>query len=191
MKPIIALLSLALAVNHVAAQSTLPRFEFKGIQFGDSLPRSKGFLRGNGLGCHEDKQVASSQFCSDYAIDARLANVPVGSQFRRYLDGRLIELGMPFNSEKYDEITEVLTARYGEPASTVRDQIQNRLGANFTNETKKWPFADGELALERYGDSVTDGDMTATSTDGMADFAKRKKAAVLEAAAKDLGPIKH
>jgi hypothetical protein len=180
-----------LASSGPAQLAGKPRFEFKGLQFGDSMPASKGFLRGNGLACNADKVVPGAQYC-DEVFGFKVAGISISSPLRDYLDGRLYSLYMTFNADDYNGVIEALEAKYGPADSTTTEEIQNRMGAGFTNRTKRWFFADGYLEAEHYGSRVTEGNIYAVGARGLSEYEARRKAAAAKAAAADLGPpVKH
>ena len=193
----IALMGAALmvvgAVGSVAAQqptAARPAFEFRGLRFGDSVPKSKGFLRGNGLHCDQRKEAPGAISCDDLT-GIKIAGIAISSPLRGYLDQRLYDLYMSFDSSDYDGLVDAFTTRYGKPDSTATEDVHNRMNASFKNELKLWRFSDGELRLERYGSTVTEGDIVARSTDGFADYERRRKEEAARAAAKDFGAPGH
>jgi hypothetical protein len=155
------------------------------------MPASKGFLRGNGLACNADKVVPGAQFCSE-VFAFKVAGISIGAPIRDYLDGRLYSLYMTYDSDNFDQVVEALTAKYGSPDTTWTEQVENRMGATFHNETKRWFFSDGYLEAERYGSDLTRGNIYALGSAGSVEYEARRKKAAAEAAARDLGPpIKH
>ena len=63
---------------------------------------------------------------------------------------RLAEIDFKLKSREYSLVKAGLLGRYGKPSIEERDKVQNRMGAQYEDETLKWIFSNGEIELQRF-----------------------------------------
>ena len=175
----IALVLLA-GASAAGAQDARPTFELRGQRFGDELPKKD-------RSCSPDKSIPGTHHCYTL-MPGEIAGVEIGDVISSYLDGRLYGVSYRFAEFGYDPLAAALETKYGQPDSVFATRLQNRMGANFVNETKLWRFADGMMMISRYGAKLTEGRIEATHYEGLKAWAARQKIADREAALRDLGP---
>lgn len=89
---------------------------------------------------------------------------------------RLFEMRFDVRSDAYLELAEALEGRFGKPSKVERTQVQNRLGAVFTNEIRRWTDRHGGVVeLLRYTDSLDTTELRFTQSDYLAYFRKRQR----------------
>lgn len=106
----------------------------------------------------------------------------VGAKDRANIDS----IEARFSSNGYEIVKLALLDKYGKPSSTSESQVQNKMGASFTNEVVKWSAADGaEIRLERYAPDLSVSTITVLSGEAMKRRADSANSAH-KAAVKDL-----
>jgi len=182
------------AKEHPASAATRPKvvrqaLDFTGLHFGDRLKK------GDGVNCDDTPlayKTAGILLCF-VEHQRRLGNVIVIESGRTYLDSSLISFRMSFMGEEYPAMLAALTAKYGEPDSTVRHEIQDEKLGSVPWLEKFWNFADGWLGFSEPALGSYAG-LYAHAVAGRAEYARRdstvKANTKAEAAAsllKDLG----
>lgn len=71
------------------------------------------------------------------------------------------------------------------------EPIQNRAGAQFTNEGWSWKIRDGDLMLWKYASTLDRAELIATHKGMAAEYEKRRQAAIAEAARQLRSPERH
>ena len=127
---------------------------------------SAGFTNRRRFQCEEPPCHASP--CS-------VCGQSVASVARLHRPAARQSLYMTFDPENCDRVAEALTTKYGPADSTTTEQVHNRMGATFTNETMPWRFSDGILKAERYSSSLSEGDIFAVGDSGFAEYSKHNK----------------
>ncbi len=75
--------------------------------------------------------------------------------FGNFTNGRVSRVDGTFDVSIFDSVVESLTEKLGKPSRTKTDDVQNRLGAHFTDAKHWWDFADGSmLFLHRYSSDL-------------------------------------
>jgi hypothetical protein len=71
-------------------------------------------------------------------------------------DGVVQRILLEFDSNSFPEVEAAVLHKFGTPSSTVRGDIQNRLGATFHDVLHTWSAKDGAaVGLHRYAGSVS------------------------------------
>ena len=134
---------------HLSAQTT--QFEFRGLHLGDT--GTSQVEKEQRFDCH---RATDSWSVSCSIFHDQLAGVSVFTGVM-LVDRRISHLGFIFAANDFQKLLDVFSARWGSPSSLKTDEVQNRMGAKFENETAVWEFSDGLLTLERYGSDLTNG----------------------------------
>lgn len=74
-------------------------------------------------------------------------------------------VGIPPDS--FDSIAEAITARYGPPASSSNETVQNRAGAKFDNRTMRWTIGGDSILATKYGSTVMRGYISIVDKEAM------------------------
>lgn len=167
------------SLDTVSNTTTKPVFDFRGERFGDPIPADAP------TGSCEPKIAPGIVICVNPFDDVAGVSLLLG---RVYVDNGLAALTATFSSKRYEDLVAAIETKYGPSASTEYDDVQNRMGATFANETKHWEFSTGRMNVSKYSDKVTQGLLGAYSATGAQEIQKRKEAAAREAALRDLGP---
>ncbi len=72
-----------------------------------------------------------------------------------FITGGMDTIVLIFPSDNFPEIRETFLARYGEPTSRRNPRVQNRMGAQFENETLQWAGDRVDILLTQYGPKLT------------------------------------
>ncbi len=87
-------------------------------------------------------------------IEDSLAGVPGVKISYDFKNKRLYSVYGQFDARLFSIINDAFTEKYGKPASQSTEEVQNRLGAKFTNVRIMWSFIDGFLTLRRFSSSL-------------------------------------
>lgn len=73
-------------------------------------------------------------------------------RFVKAADGkmRLYTMQAMFYSEDWDQMREALVAKFGQPTSSGSESVQNRMGAQFENDSALWESDASSLLIEKY-----------------------------------------
>ena len=72
-----------------------------------------------------------------------------------YWHDQLSFVRLVMNQAFYQEVTQALTERYGQPTSVRVDTIQNRLGASFEQRIYYWEGPLSVISAARFGEDLT------------------------------------
>ncbi|MCL4197729.1 MAG: hypothetical protein KJZ69_09590 [Phycisphaerales bacterium] len=85
-----------------------------------------------------------------------LVGVPVHYHSYAFIDGRLYAMWFAFAQERVSVVLEALIATYGEPSSSMTEEVQNAFGATFPNTVVRWDNGVSAIVLtERSSDLNT------------------------------------
>lgn len=76
---------------------------------------------------------------------------------------RLVSVRVYYPTTGYRGLRDAMTARFGDPADTKQEILQNRMGAKFENERLMWLRGDAILSLRQRGTKVDEGIMMLSS----------------------------
>ena len=169
---VMAVIAISAVRSSAQDLSKKPTFEMRGEKFGD------GFVK-RGMCKYKDEK--GSGYCMEF-FKPELAGVRMEYTVRNYLDKKMYLIGFSFKSEGFEHLADALEGKYGKPDTIYTEALQNRMGAKFLNESRRWYFADGVMEIQRYASDLTKGRLEAVSTEGMkAELARieaeKKKAA--------------
>lgn len=134
-----------------AQQWTKEPESFRGVKFG--IPFGDAIKHGKLSSCFSMKDADPSgstlgeRICSGARIDLGSTKA-----ITTYLDykGKFVEVEVTCPSESYDALKALFVERYGPPTKSANEQIQNRMGAIFTDESLLWSGNKVTIALRRY-----------------------------------------
>ena len=113
------------------------------------------------------------------------AGVNVVRVFASFETGVLKRVLITFRPSDLDQIVLAARERWGAPVSDETSEIQNRMGARFTNRELRWERGGVSLMVRRYGRQVDEGSAFIVSRADVEDSARRRLE-VGKDAAKDL-----
>jgi hypothetical protein len=87
-------------------------------------------------------------------------------------------------SKHFDKVVAALQEKYGNVVPQTED-VQNRMGATFNNETYTWRRSDQMLRAEKYASNISSSRVTFQTDAGFEEFSRRSEAQK-KANAKDL-----
>jgi len=109
----------------------------------------------------------------DSAVTMTVMAGPIGdvyvSELWKFGEGSAKVLGPPadpkglesviwtFASDSFDTLSEILVARFGPATETRSDEVENRMGAKFTNSVWVWRGPNVTLSFIRYAGNVAEG----------------------------------
>ena len=205
----IALL-LVLAATSFAADSTLPlptpppKFDLKGLRMGlalaDYLPRKNIQLVPKGPSL-DIQVVITGSTLADLPADFTLSFlVPDAATWTKFFTGQVadfVEIKTPaqkaaaqnitlenavatFKAADFDAIVKALTLKYGTP-KVKQATFTLPSGEELPNATYQWIVEDVTIILKHYGEKISVGFFSATTTHGYELLANAKKAAAAHA----------
>jgi hypothetical protein len=126
----------------------------------------------NGAAALESAGLGWSFHCNDLPVlgvkirscQARLGTVSFGDRFTFY-EGRFVMVTSSFDADRYPQMREVFVEKYGQPHLTQSATVQNKMGAQFAQETLHWEGPRIAITLEHYGSKVTEGEATFVTTE--------------------------
>lgn len=131
------------AVASVAMAAEAPAFEFRGHKIGEPIEVSFSNPK-------RQCTAAGVLVCQDMKT-GKIGDTEVALAYT-YYEGRLFGVGMTFPETNFVGIRDMLTGRYGEPATAVTEEMQTPLGAKYASAKITWRFAEGDLVLDqRFG----------------------------------------
>lgn len=101
------------------------------------------------------------------------------------IEDRLNHALVGFKSSDFDHVVDALNAKYGAPSQAQSENVQNRMGAVFTNNIYQWKVSDVTITAQRYK-STLDYSRIIYSTDFYDQEYARRNAKVKEKAMKNL-----
>ena len=122
----------------------LPVFTFLGDT--TKQPTQRTELAGSACEADSDKLHCAT-------IEQRIAGVPLSYLSMDYYRGLLHTIFATLNSNDFIELTQALTAKYGDPKFSV-EKWKARSGAEFDNTVLVWNFEDGQLTFKAHGESL-------------------------------------
>ena len=78
-------------------------------------------------------------------------------------DGNMGIMLTTLPSSSYAGLKSALTERFGAPASSEEQEVQNKLGTKFTNEVTIWQKGDDKLTLQKFGSNINEGSLRLSS----------------------------
>ena len=167
MRVLIAVALLAAATLARAETSTL---EFKGIALGSDISAYEGNKR---FFCMDSKSAVADRMCAARHADSEtIAGVAMKGLILFFYDGKLHRIMITFDSKEYSTVLDALTEKYGKPISAT-ERIQNRMGAEFENETNTWNKTEQTLKAQKYTGKITVSSVTFQTDAGYAEFNRR------------------
>lgn len=101
-----------------------------------------------------------------------------------YFDDKLSTVEFYIDSDGFDHIVALLREKYGAPTSRLDVPVQNRMGAQFTNEIVRWQRGGRIIEVERYHRRLDHMLLTLKTVDHDAQMAGRQREETKRAAAK-------
>jgi hypothetical protein len=71
--------------------------------------------------------------------------------------GKLVQVDFDFAADDYPKMREAFIAKYGPPHKVDTSVVQNKMGAQFAQETLLWKGPDIHIWMSHYGSKVTEG----------------------------------
>jgi hypothetical protein len=115
---------------------------FRDIPWGSSPTYVKEKLPD--LSCHV--------YCAAYLM---ISDIRVGTVIG-FDSGGMDLVMLYFSSDSFPQIKGIFLERYGQPTARRNTTVQNRMGAQFENETLEWNGAKVSIMLEKYSTKVTE-----------------------------------
>ena len=97
-------------------------------------------------------------------VRTRIGPAPVSFQFGFHND-RFVYAFISFKPTDFAALRVAFVERYGAPTSRDERQLQNRMGATFTNEILTWNGEKVRIRLNRYGSKLDSGNATITTVE--------------------------
>jgi hypothetical protein len=163
------------------AQAQTDGFEFKGIALGsDAAPfeSNKRFL------CYTPSNTLADRACGLRREGETIAGVPVDSLMLLFYDNKLHTIFISVASKNFDEVVAALQEKYGKVVSQ-NEEIHNRMGATFNDETYSWRKPGQVLTAEKYAGDINHSRLTFQTEAGLDEFSRRSESKK-KANAKDL-----
>jgi len=157
-------------------------YEFKGLALGSDYSQIQSDKR---FACRDPQDAKFDRFCMlKYGHKETIAGIPVSTVMLCYYDDKLQIITINFPSKEFSEVADALKEKYGQ--GTVKsEEVHNRMGATFQNETLSWSKADATLRAEKYSSKLDTSRVTFQTDYSLEEFARRNDAAT-KAASKDL-----
>ena len=192
-RPLAIALGLLLGAASVYSGEPL---EFKGLRIGSAPeelrrkypelhcndPKMKAAVeKGHFRDFWERKQTEADLFCATVINDrdppTALSDI-AGHRARsfdfNFLGARLMRASTSLPSIAFGDVVRGLTAKYGPPDKTDTEQLQNRMGATFTNVIHYWRRDGATLRLSEYSGSLDTASYSLTSDEYWAEVEKRR-----------------
>lgn len=148
---------------------TAPNFEFRGNTFGK--PLVNGPPRCSEGSCYSfNDHIGPSKVTLSYQI----------------LDGAFERLIFLFKPRDFDDLLTAFTEKWGAPVAVTSPPFRTVGGTSTTNTVAEWKFSDGELTLQRYGPSLTDGAAQIASPKSERASEEKRREEAAQAAKKDM-----
>jgi len=164
------------------AHAETDTFEFKGMALGADVAQ---FEKNRRFLCLKPKNASADLACGMRRADGEtIAGIPVESLMLFFTEAKLQTIYITFASKEFDTVVAALQEKYGK-VTPLTDEVQNRMGATFNNETYSWRKSDQVLKAEKYGSKITTSRVTFQTDAGFDEFARRLEAQK-KANAKDL-----
>jgi hypothetical protein len=71
-----------------------------------------------------------------------------------FVNGRLDRISGSFKCANHDSVAKAITAKYGPPTSVQLQTIQNRMGATYPSELRKWTSTTAIILLKERGENI-------------------------------------
>ena len=149
--------------------------DFKGVVVGaHSTPESvESELGGDSKTVHCGSGLDGMQICNGYTTVAGAVaklNLVIDS------GGQVIRIDLHFPSAFFERVEEAVLEKQGKPLKTDRSQVQNRMGATFTNISHQWIAKNKTtLTLTKYASGLDSSDLYFGSPADTALFESLKK----------------
>ena len=192
-RPLAIVLSLLLGAT--SAYSSEP-LEFKGLRIGSAPeelrakypelrcndPKVKAAVeKGHFKDFWERKQTEADLFCATVISErdpptslSDIAGHRAQSFDFNFVGARLMRASTSLSSIAFDDVARGLTAKYGAPDKTDTEQLQNRMGATFTNVIHYWTRDGATLRLSKYSGSLDTASYSLTSDEYWAEVERRR-----------------
>lgn len=166
----------------VAQQAAPEPYHIKQDVLGETLDEYKAnhadekgdcvFATGS-LGLHDRSEGV--QVCVTLARKQTMtyASVAIDGRMEEFVGGRLESLTMSFKEGDYDSLKAALTDKFGKPSKVSSKAVQNRMGAQFINESSLWINGIATIGLDHYGRDLDHATLI-FGLDALADDAHRK-----------------
>lgn len=129
---------------------------FRGVPWGASLLELQTVLQRAGEDVDCKRYVPPfGGFCMGFGV--KIGPAVVNNMYLFSKDGKFESVRMSFQVVHYPSLRAIFEERYGPPTTTRQEEIQNRMGAKFTNEISTWTGERVVISLRRYGSKVTEG----------------------------------
>jgi hypothetical protein len=144
---------------------------FRGVKFGATMDELRATHPSTT--CYRQNDVCSSTWM--------IGSVRVKGNWR-FRGGALDRIELRFHPRDYEELSGILTERYGAPMFTESSVITNALGGRFDQEELTWIGEAVALHIERYSGSIESGEVRFATVEALKrsreadDKAKRKAA---------------
>ena len=120
--------------------------EFKGVPFGASEEKVKLVFPDATCKDRDDLLVVSDRQCD---LSVTIANWLMYGFFSFYSD-KLHSIDLYGNTNGFSDIASALVEKYGRPTRTMKEKLQNKMGARFTNEILIWKIGTDTIEARRY-----------------------------------------
>jgi hypothetical protein len=134
-----------------------PVESYRGIPFGSTETKARGVVK------FESCKTTPSSFGLTGKLAKRMCagSFSVGSVKVKdsvfFMNDAMVNAFMSFSSSAYPRIRDVFLDKYGKPTTEQHGVLQNRLGAQFENETLTWTGAKVTVSLTKFEGNLDSG----------------------------------
>jgi hypothetical protein len=142
--------------NSTTPQSDGEPDSFMGLRFGQDI-------RSQILECPPDWYNTSTLCRREIAaglhevLNVRVGDRIFGSVMANQISGQMENVMISFSSDRFNEIMEMLTARYGKPTEKSVQPWRSKAGATFNNNTASWRWRNLHISVDERGNKVDEG----------------------------------
>ena len=153
---------------------------FRGIPWKSSEAVARERLPG--LNCMTPKAVKVWERLCFMVAPLPIGEVPV-KLILGFKGGAFEHVLLVFDAAKFGMMERIFIERYGEPTARAEREVQNRMGARYTNELRYWTGSSISITLQKYGSKLTESWATFAPTTLMEDINRSNEEAAKKGAA--------
>lgn len=99
-------------------------------------------------------------------------------------DRKVQHLYLSGNTRDFDKVKELFVTKYGEPTTSVVQEVKTKAGASFGNDVLAWKGPRVTITLSRYSDDINTFGASISNNDVVAQAAQKRASSTTEAASK-------
>ena len=123
---------------------------FKGVKFGSSVAEARSVLEFSQCFRADEQKPTTCPL----TVDTGEFEMNV---FLLFVDDKLVTVVGGFPSKNYSGARGIFVEKYGAPHESLKDVVQNGMGAKFDREQLTWVGKNSRVSLSQYGEKISEG----------------------------------